>query len=98
MNQERLMKLLDRPHVSEKTSRCTERNNQYVFKVDTTATKPEIKKAVELMFNVQVSTVTTLNVRPKSKRFGQILGQRKGWKKAYVKLKEGQSINLAGNE
>lgn len=98
MNQERLMKLLARPHVSEKTSRCTERSNQYVFKVDSTATKPEIKAAVELMFSVQVMGVTTLNVKPKVKRFGQTMGQRKGWKKAYIKLKDGQSINFAGTE
>jgi len=98
MNQERLIKLLVRPHVSEKTTRCAEKHNQYVFRVETTATKPEIKKAVELMFNVQVAAVTTLNVKPKTKRFGQVVGQRKGWKKAYIKLKEGQSINVAGNE
>jgi large subunit ribosomal protein L23 len=98
MNQERLMKVLVRPHVSEKTSRCAEANNQYVFRVDSTATKPEIRKAVELMFSVQVASVTTLNVKPKTRRFGQIVGQRKGWKKAYIKLKEGQSINFAGTE
>lgn len=98
MNQERLMKLLVRPHVSEKTTRCTEKSNQYVFQVETTATKPEIKKAVELMFNVQVASVTTLNVKPKTKRFGQVMGQRKGWKKAYIRLKEGQNINFAGTE
>lgn len=98
MNQERLMKLLARPHVSEKTSRCAERSNQYVFKVNTTATKPEIKAAVELMFNVEVKDVTTLNVKSKTKRFGQTIGQRKGWKKAYIKLKDGQSINFAGTE
>lgn len=98
MNQERLIKLLVSPHVSEKTNRCTEANNQYVFKVDSTATKPEIKKAVELMFGVEVNAVTTLNVKPKVKRFGQMLGKRKGWKKAYIKLNEGQSIALAGKE
>jgi large subunit ribosomal protein L23 len=98
MNQERLLKLLVGPHVSEKTSRCTERSNQYVFKVEPSSTKREIKLAVEAMFNVQVLGVTTLNVKPKAKRFGQIMGQRKGWKKAYIKLKEGQSINFAGTE
>lgn len=98
MNQERLFKLLQGPHISEKSSRCAESSNQYVFKVETSATKPEIKRAVEQMFNVQVAAVTTLNVKPKEKRFGQTIGQHKGWKKAYVKLKEGQSITFAGTE
>ncbi len=98
MNQERLFKLLQGPHISEKASRCAEHSNQYVFKVESNATKLEIKRAVETMFNVKVDAVTTLNVKPKEKRFGQMLGQRKGWKKAYVKLKDGQSITFAGTE
>jgi large subunit ribosomal protein L23 len=66
-----------------------------VFRVTPDATKPEIKAAIELMFKVQVDSVQVVNVRGKGKRFGQSVGRRRHWKKAYVCLKEGQEINFA---
>lgn len=98
MNQERLMKVLLAPHVSEKSSAAAERNNQYVFRVVTDASKPEIKAAVEKLFNVAVEGVTVSTVKGKVKRFGQQLGRRSDWKKAYVTLKAGQEINFMGGE
>jgi large subunit ribosomal protein L23 len=93
---ERLMTLLIAPHVSEKAARAGENANQYVFRVRTDATKPEIRAAVELMFSVAVDAVQVVNVAGKSKRFGRSLGKRNDWKKAYVSLKAGQSIDLSG--
>ena len=98
MSQERLMKVLLSPHVSEKTTRVAEQGNQIVFKVLPSATKSEIKKAVELMFEVKVDSVRTLNNKGKLKRFGQSIGRRKDWKKAYVTLAEGQDIDFIGSE
>ena len=96
--QERLMTVIRGPHVSEKTHIAAE-NNQIVFKVRTDATKNEIKKAVELLFEVDVENVTVVNVRGKSKRFGQTRGRRADWKKAYVKLAEGSSLEgILGTE
>ncbi len=97
MNQERLLKVLIAPHVSEKSSVVAEQNNQYVFKVARDASKPEIKKAVEMLFNVQVGTVQVINTKGKSKRFGAIQGRRSDWKKAYVTLKADQTIDLMGS-
>ena len=98
MNQERLMKVLLAPHLSEKSSAAAERNNQYVFRVVTDASKPEIKAAVEKLFNVAVEGVTVSTVKGKVKRFGQQLGRRSDWKKAYVTLKAGQEISFMGGE
>lgn len=95
MNQEQLLKVLLGPVVSEKSSRVADRNHQFVFKVMKSATKPQIKKAVEKLFNVEVTAVTVTNVKGKQKRFGQRLGRRKDWKKAYVRLSEGHDINFA---
>jgi large subunit ribosomal protein L23 len=95
MNQERLMKILLSPVVSEKAAIAADASRQYAFKVITDATKPEIAKAVELMFEVQVEAVQTVNVKGKSKRFGAVQGKRADWKKAYVRLKEGQEIDFA---
>ena len=72
--------------------------NQFVFKVDTTATKLEIKKAVEQLFNVKVKAVSTLNVKGKTKRTVRGLGKRNDWKKAYVSLQPGQDIDFASAE
>ena len=94
MNQERLLQILLAPHVSEKTNRLAERHNQVVFKVARDATKPEIKGAVELLFNVKVTGVTVLNVKGKRKRFGAIQGRRSDWKKAYVSLGAGHEIDF----
>ncbi len=99
MNQERLMKVLLAPHVSEKSSVAAELNNQYVFKVLPDATKPEIKKAVELMFEVKVDDVRVVNMKGKTKgRPGMRMGRRPNWKKAYVSLSQGQEIDFAGAE
>ena len=93
MNKERLMQVLRSPVVSEKSNMgATQR--QYTFKVEPNASKPEIRKAVELMFNVQVEQVRVVNIKGKEKRFGRMMGTRSGVRKAYVKLAEGQSIDL----
>ncbi|WP_035061739.1 50S ribosomal protein L23 [Andreprevotia chitinilytica] len=91
----RLLQVLRGPVVSEKTTFVAEKNEQIVFRVSTDATKAEIKAAVELLFKVQVESVTVLNVKGKSKRFGRFNGQRKDWKKAYVSLAPGQEIDVA---
>jgi large subunit ribosomal protein L23 len=92
-SEEKLLKILLRPYVSEKSSRV-EAFGQYVFKVIADATKCDIKKAVELLFKVKVKAVRICNVRSKVKRFGRVEGLRAGWKKAYVSLGEGQSIDF----
>jgi large subunit ribosomal protein L23 len=96
MNQERLMMILLAPHISEKSTTVADVNNQVVFKVARDATKPEIKRAVELMFEVKVKTVTVANVKGKHKRFGRIQGRRSDWKKAYVTLETGHEIDFLG--
>jgi len=97
-HQERLMTVIRGPHLSEKSHSVAE-NNQVVLKVRTDATKKEIRQAVELLFDVEVDGVTVLNVKGKTKRFGQTRGRRNNWKKAYVKLAEGSSIEtLLGTE
>ncbi len=98
MNQERIFKVLLGPHVSEKATGLAETKSQIVFKVDTTATKLEIKKAVEQLFNVKVEKVSTLNVKGKTKRTVRGLGKRNDWKKAYVSLQPGQDIDFASAE
>ena len=95
MSKERLMKILLAPLVSEKSSMAADGSRQYTFMVDTDATKPEISAAVELLFDVKVEKVQTINVSGKRKRFGQIQGKRKDWKKAMVRLQEGQDIDFA---
>jgi large subunit ribosomal protein L23 len=94
MNQERLLKVLLAPHVSEKSNRIAERHNQVAFKVSRDATKPEIKDAVELLFKVKVTGVTVLNVKGKRKRFGALTGRRSDWRKAYVSLEAGHEIGF----
>jgi len=96
MSQERLMKILLAPHVSEKSAFIDDRYNQVAFKVLKDATKPEIKSAVELLFDVKVKSVQVLNVKGKNKRFGMIRGRRSDWKKAYVSLEEGSEIDFLG--
>ena len=94
MNEERLLKILLAPHVSEKATRVAERHNQIVFKVARDAAKPEIKDAVEVLFKVKVKGVTVVNVKGKRKRFGAIQGRRSDWKKAYVSLETGHEIDF----
>jgi len=96
MKKERLMKVLLAPHISEKSTVVADANQQFVFKVVPDANKLEIKRAVELMFDVKVDAVQVSNVKGKSKRFGQTFGRRADWKKAYVKLQPGQDIDFAG--
>ncbi|MCZ6500121.1 MAG: 50S ribosomal protein L23 [Gammaproteobacteria bacterium] len=98
MSQERLMTILLGPHVSEKTTRVAEKHNQVTFRVRPDANKAEIRKAVELLFEVEVENVTVVNVRGKAKRFGQTPGRRSDWKKAYVKLAEGHDIDFLNPE
>lgn len=96
MNEERIYKVLLAPHVSEKASILGEEQNQYAFKVSVDATKPEIKTAVEKIFDVVVDDLQVLNVKGKTKRNarGQVR-RRANWKKAYVKLAEGHEIDFA---
>lgn len=96
MNQERLLKVLLAPIVSEKSTNIGERNNQVAFRVTPDATKPEIKAAVELLFKVRVSDVQVLNVKGKAKRHGRTSGRRRDTRKAYVCLAEGQEISFGG--
>ncbi len=98
MNRKRLMKVLLSPIVSEKSTRLADKNNQFAFKVMTDASKPEIRRAVELMFNVKVKKVQVSNMNGKVKKSGQTLGRRANWKKAYVTLLEGHDIDFMGAE
>ncbi|WP_017429476.1 50S ribosomal protein L23 [Vreelandella jeotgali] len=98
MNQERVFKILLGPHVTEKAAMAAE-HNQYVFKVASDATKPEIKKAVEALFDKKVSGVQTLNVKGKTTRTAHGAGLRKGYRKAYVTLAAGETLeDFAGAE
>ena len=94
MNQERLLQVILAPIVSEKSTMIAEKNQQMAFRVAKDATKPEIKAAVEMLFNVKVEGVSTVNVKGRVKRFGRSIGRRSDWKKAYVSLVEGQEIDL----
>jgi large subunit ribosomal protein L23 len=98
MSQERLMTVLLEPHVSEKATGAAEAANQVVFRVRPDATKLEVRQAVELMFEVQVESVQVVRVKGKTKRFGMSRGRRADWKKAYVRLAAGQSIDFLGAE
>lgn len=96
MNQERILSIILGPHLSEKSSNLAELNNQVTFKVLGDATKPEIRKAVEQLFKVQVKDVQVLNVKGKTKRTARgKIRSRSDWKKAYVKLEQGQQIDFA---
>jgi len=97
-SQERLLKVILGPVVSEKATELAESRSQFVCRVTTDATKAEIKSAVEMLFKKDVDSVQVVNVKGKKKRTGQRLGQRKDWKKAYVCLKPGQDIDLTTAE
>ncbi|MGJ8526607.1 50S ribosomal protein L23 [Halomonadaceae bacterium LMG 33818] len=98
MNQERVFKVLLGPHMTEKAAIAAE-NNQYVFKVAPDATKPEIKKAVEALFDKKVSAVQVLNIKGKVKRTQRGEGRRAGYRKAYVTLAAGETLeDFTGNE
>ena len=94
MNDAKLYSVIRAPRVSEKTVRAQETSNQYAFEVATTATKADIKIAVEKLFDVKVESVNVLNVKGKNKAFRNRNGRRGDWRKAYVTLAEGQSIDV----
>tara|TARA_B100000579_G_C22285641_1_gene600336 strand:+ start:280 stop:585 length:306 start_codon:yes stop_codon:yes gene_type:complete len=96
-NSEKIMTILKGPHLSEKSHILAEKN-QIAFLVCRSATKREIKKAVEVLFEVTVERVTVMNYSGKKKRHGSNLGQRRNWKKAYVRLAEGSQIDFLGAE
>lgn len=98
MNSERLLMVLREPHTSEKTTVMADKFKQFTFKVLRNATKPEIKSAVEQMFNVKVDHVTVVNVKGKQKRFKQMTGKRSDWKKAFVTLQPGCDIDFSAAE
>ena len=97
-NQDRLLQVILAPQITEKATYIADKNQQIAFKVRTDATKPEIKAAVELVFKVEVASVSVINVAGKVKRAGRRTGKRSDWKKAYVSLKPGQEINFAAGE
>ncbi|MEH6420804.1 50S ribosomal protein L23 [Pseudomonas sp. CGJS7] len=94
MNEAKLYSIIRAPRVSEKTARLQEVSNQYVFEVSTDATKADIKVAVEKLFDVKVEAVNVVNVKGKNKAFKNRMGRRADWRKAYVKLADGQSIDV----
>lgn len=98
MSNERLYKVLLSPRVTEKSTRVAEISNQYVFKVTSDSNKTEIKAAVEKLFEVNVESVRIVNVKGKTKTFKLRGGKRNDWKKAYVRVQEGQVIDFLGGE
>jgi len=97
MNEERLLRIILAPHMSEKAAIGTEKRGEYVFQVSQDANKIEVKQAIEYLFNTKVDKVRVVNVKSKPRRFGSIIGKKKGWKKAYVTLLEGQHIDMTGS-
>jgi len=97
MNEARILDVLRAPHVSEKATYAAE-NGQYIFQVAPDANKREIKKAVEALFEVTVTSVRVINQKGKTKRFGTRVGKRTGLRKAYVRLAEGQELELMNVE
>jgi len=98
MNDQRLYKVLLSPHVSEKSSTGAEMEGRHTFRVAKDASKLEVRKAVEKLFGVDVRSVQIINVKGKIKRFGATEGKRSDWKKAVVRLAEGQDLDFMGIE
>lgn len=96
MRIERLYEVVRAPHISEKSTLAAEERNEVVFKVAVDARKPEIRQAVEQLFDVKVRDVRTVQMKGKRKRFGRLAGKRPNWKKAYVTLEEGNEIDFLG--
>ncbi len=94
MREERLMSVIVAPIVSEKSTRLAEGSEQFVLQVLKNATKKEIKAAVELLFDVKVQAVNTIQRAGKSKRFGRHIGHRQDTKKAYITLVPGQNLDM----
>ena len=86
--------IIKAPIITEKSASLSENGNIVTFSVDPKANKTQIKQAVEKIFNVKVESVNTINVKPKTKRVGRYTGLTNRKKKAIVKLKEGNSIEL----
>jgi len=97
-HEERLMTVILGPHISEKSTAAADEKRQVVFKVRRDATKREIRKAVELLFEVKVGNVTVVNMSGKAKRRGLSRGRQSDWKKAYVRLAPGHDIDFMGVE
>lgn len=95
--EERLLKVLISPHISEKSSTSMEKCNTVVLKVSKKSTKHEIKCAVQKLFNIEVDTVRTVYVKGKKKRQSNRIISRKDWKKAYIKVKKDQNLDFMGN-
>ena len=91
----KLYEVIRAPRVSEKTARLQEVSNQYVFEVSNDATKADVKVAVEKLFDVKVEAVNVVNVKGKNKSFRNRTGRRGDWRKAYVRLADGQSIDVS---
>jgi len=96
MNNSRVYQVLLSPHISEKTALGAEEEGRHTFKVAPDATKLEVRKAVEKLFDVEVTSVQILNVKGKVKRFGAATGTRSNWKKAIVRLADGQDLDFVG--
>lgn len=94
LGEEKIYAVLNHPIITEKATNCTQLN-QYTFKVAPWATKPYIKQSVEKIFDVDVQSIQTINVKGKVKRFRNKLGRTKDYKKAIVKLKAGQTIDTS---
>jgi len=95
MSKDELFQVLLAPVVTEKSTRAAEKGGQVVFNVLPSATRHDVKAAVEQAFDVEVESVKVLNVKGKTKRFGRTLGKRNDRKKAYIRLKEGSDIDFA---
>lgn len=93
LKNENLYSVIRAPHISEKSARAQE-HNQYVFEIAAGANKQKVKHAVEALFNVKVESVNIANVKGKTKAFKNRAGSRSGWRKAYVRLHEGQTIDV----
>ena len=97
ISEERLLKILLSPHVSEKSSISTEQFNTVVLKVLNNSTKYEIKCAIKKIFNVEVESVKTLKIKGKKKRQSNRIIQKSNWKKAYIKIKKGYNLDFISN-
>ena len=89
------LEIIKAPVITEKSTRLSQEANKYVFKVDSKATKDQIKEAIETIFKVKVVGISTINAKTKKKRVGRYTGRTNRYKKAVVKLADGQSIELS---
>lgn len=95
LSKDELYQVLIAPVVTEKTTRAAESHGQAVFQVANSATRNDVKAAIEQAFDVEVESVKILNVKGKTKRFGKSIGKRNDRKKAYIRLKDGSDIDFA---